>query len=495
MKNVFRSRHWWWLLLIPLLVGVLRLRFDVEVLNLLPEKEPVVQGLKLYQQNFSNARELIITVQGSNPETVESGARSLAEFLRTKTNLVTAATWQPPWLEHPEQGAELIAYLWLNQPPELFGQLTNRFAPANLVPLLASARERLATSFSPEDIARLSYDPYDITRLPEKVASGAAGFGQGQELFASQDGTFRIMFVEARPDLTSYRDCVKWYQALKESVSAQSNLLPPNVSIHYTGRPAFVSEIGGGMERDMGAPSAGTLAVIAILFYLTHRRWRPLLWLLVLLILILAGALALGGFFYGTLNVVSLGFASILLGLAEDFGIVLYQESRIHPNLSIKKIRREAAPGIFWSALTTSGAFLLLILSVLPGLGQLVSLVAIGIVLAALVMLYAYLPPLLRGEKRAGAGEATKESHPTSVPRSRFYQPAIWALTIIMLLFGVGILLSYPPRFDKSPDALKPKNSEAYATLDVIKKQMNREQEPLWVMAKGRDEREIGRKL
>ena len=61
-------------------------------------------------------------------------------------------------------------------------------------------------------------------------------------------------------------------------------------SIHYTGRPAFVSEIGGGMERDMGAPSAGTLAVIAILFYLTHRRWRPLLWLIVLLILILAGA-------------------------------------------------------------------------------------------------------------------------------------------------------------------------------------------------------------
>ena len=92
---------------------------------------------------------------------------------------------------------------------------------------------------------------------------------------------------------------------------------------------------------------------------------------------------------------VSLGFASILLGLAEDFGIVLYQESRTHPNLSIKEIRREAAPGNFWSALTTSGAFLLLNLSGLPGLGQLGSLVAIGIVLAALVMLYAYLPPPL----------------------------------------------------------------------------------------------------
>src|SRR6478736_10230415 len=100
MKKVFRSRLWWWLLLIPLVVGVLRLHFDVEVLNLLPGQEPVVQGLKLYQQNFSNARELIVTVQGSEPDAVEMGARSVAEFLRTQSNLVNAVTWQPPWLEH-----------------------------------------------------------------------------------------------------------------------------------------------------------------------------------------------------------------------------------------------------------------------------------------------------------------------------------------------------------------------------------------------------------
>src|SRR5436190_16761994 len=138
---------------------------------------------------------------------------------------------------------------------------------------------------------------------------------------------------------------------------------PPNVTVRYTGRPAFVAEIGSGMERDMGAPSAGTLAVIALLFYISHRRWRPLLWLIVLLIFILAIALALGGLVYGTLNVVSLGFASILLGLAEDFGIVLYEESRTHPELPVSQIRQIAAPGILWSSVTTCGAFLLLNLS------------------------------------------------------------------------------------------------------------------------------------
>ena len=54
------SRQWLWLLLLPpVALGVWRLRFDVEVLNLLPSESPVVQGLKLYQQNFANARELI----------------------------------------------------------------------------------------------------------------------------------------------------------------------------------------------------------------------------------------------------------------------------------------------------------------------------------------------------------------------------------------------------------------------------------------------------
>ena len=49
-------RHWLgWLLLVPIGLGLARLRFDVEVLDLLPADVPVVEGLKIYQQNFANA--------------------------------------------------------------------------------------------------------------------------------------------------------------------------------------------------------------------------------------------------------------------------------------------------------------------------------------------------------------------------------------------------------------------------------------------------------
>src|SRR5882672_9706902 len=153
------SRQWLWLLLLPpIALGLWRLRFDVEVLNLLPSESPVVKGLKLYQQNFANARELILTVSAPDAGQAEASARLIALALRARPDLVAGATWTPPWLEQPEQAAELMAYLWLNQPPALFAELTNRLSGQNLTNTLSESRESLATSFSPGDVAMRGYD-------------------------------------------------------------------------------------------------------------------------------------------------------------------------------------------------------------------------------------------------------------------------------------------------------------------------------------------------
>lgn len=507
--------HWLWLLLlVPVALGLWRLRFDVEVLNLLPDESPVVQGLKLYQQNFANARELIITLNTREAGLAESSARAIALALRARPDLVAEATWTPPWLERPDQAAELIAYLWLNQTPEALADLTRRLAGESLTNTLIESREALATSFSPNDLAMRGYDPLGLTRLPESGGSGStSGFGSGSEFFSSADGTFRLVFAEAVNELASYKACAKWLAEVKRVVEAarSPDAFPPEVVVRYTGRPAFVAEIGSGMERDLAGPSVGTLVVIALLFYFAHRRWKPLFWLLALLVIILAGTLALGGLVYGTLSVVSLGFASILLGLAEDFGIVLYQESRTHPHLSLAELRHEAAPGIFWSAITTAGAFLLLNFGGLPGLGQLGTLVAIGVGLAAFVMLYAYLPPLLeksvtrpapgaQGESKASSPQwfalGPAAMHKPAEPRSeRVTSRAAWLVTTLLVLAGAFQLWRTPPHFDQSPDALRPKNSAAYAALDEIKTQLNRPQDPLWIVIAGDNESSVARRL
>ena len=377
-------KRWLWLLLIPLALGLTRLRFDVEVLNLLPRELPVVHGLQLYQRHFASANELLVTIEAPDAERAERAARSLAEHLRTATNLVTAAHWQPPWLEQPELAAELAAVTWLNQPPAVFAQLTNQLG--NPAATLAATRERLATSFSPEEIARASFDPFGLTQLPASV-SAPASFGRGDGMFASADGTFRLLFVKPRGALATYPECAAWLEAMRAHTAAwQRDNAASGITLHFTGRPVFVAEIASGMERDMQNSVLGTLGIIAVLFWWAHRQWRPLLWLLALLTLTLAGTLALGGLVIGTLNVVSMGFAAILLGLAVDYGLVMYQEALAMPGATATEVRQHRGPGILWSAVTTAGAFLVLNFSGLPGLGQLGTLVALGIALGALAM-------------------------------------------------------------------------------------------------------------
>ena len=488
--------RWWWLLLLaPIVVGIARLRFDAEVLDLLPENVRAVAGLKIYQQHFTDARELILTVQAADADAAKSVAQAIAEKLRAETDLISDVTWQPPWQDHPEQTAEFIAYLWLNQPPDIFNQLADRLAVTNLANILAATREQLATTLSPMDIAQSGYDPFGLTRLPENLTGLAAGFGEGEQVFASADGTFRIIFVKARYELNGYRECTDWFDAVKKSVSAA---LPAGdkIKIGYTGRPVFVAEISASMKRDIIRSVGGTAVIIAILFWLAHRRWRPLLWLLTLLAVILASTLALGGLIFGTVSVVSMGFAAILLGLAVDYAVVHYQEALAQPEWSVPEIRRAIAPSIFWAAVTTISAFLVLNFSGLPGLAQLGSLVGIGVALSAFVMIFAFLPPLF--PKRM-------KPNPSPVPRTPSSRPSgeraaargkiVFAATAILLFGGAAVLFSGLPKMDATAKALQPRGSQAYAALDAVENNLSQKRDPLWLVVSGRNESEVAGKL
>ncbi|HVV71087.1 MAG TPA: MMPL family transporter, partial [Verrucomicrobiae bacterium] len=495
------GRWIWLLLLVPVALGLARLRFDVEIFDLLPANLDAVEGLKLYQEYFANARQLIITVRAPDSDTAERAAQSIAERLVRQTNLVAGATWEPPWVEHPEQVAELVAYLWFNQPPNVFDDLTNRLAPGKLASVLAATREQLATSLSPEDIARLSYDPFGLTRLPGNAAGAAPSMAQGQGMFSSPDGKFRIVFVEARGNLRSYRDCERWLSGIKPAVQsavASSSEVPGQIAIGYTGRPALVAETAAGMQHDITTSVGGTAAIIAVLFWLAHRRSKPMLWLLALLALILGSTLALGGLIFGKINVVSMGFAAILLGLAVDYAVVHYQEALAHPNLSIPQIRHAIAPSIFWAAVTTITAFLVLNFGGLPGLGQLGTLVGLGVALAASIMIFEFLPPLFpnRTEQAVEPGPDPVAEPAVPARASRTRVRIVFGVTALAVGLTVAILvvLGRPP-IDSTANALRPRRSPAYDSLEEIQANLNQQREPLWLIVGGRDLSQTAQRL
>ena len=473
------------LVLAILVAGLLRVRLDVDVFNLLPSGSATVEGLRLYQRTFGSSRELIVSLRAPDADLAARSVRSLAERFET-SGLGSHVIWQSPFREDPEALAELLAYLWFNQPPPDFEAMAERFRDDRLHEVLAGTLERIATSFQPQEVARLARDPYG---LGDVARAGGTLLPDGtSDPFAGADGSFRILFLGAPEDAEGFWQTRRWLSSVKESIAAWriDQAVEPSVMINITGNPAFVEEVGSGLLRDVQFAAVGTLLLVAALFWLAYRRWGPLLWLVTLLVLVLAVTVAVGGLILGTLNAVSLGFAAILLGLAADYGLILYQERISNPHRPMSEVRAAVAPGILWAAATTAGAFFMIGRSSLPGLTQLGTLVGIGILLAAVVMLTLYLPPLAR----------VVVYTPTGTPAPfRMASRQAWVLTALMVGLSIVVLSIIPPTVDTATNELGPKNARARAALAEVKREVGGFDDALWLIVTGRDETQVGERL
>jgi len=479
-------------LAIILLVGFGRLRIDVDVFNLLPIDSRMVDGLKLYQRSFGTSRELIISLRSPDANQTEHAARSLAGELG-RSDLTTRVIWRSPFQEDPAALGEFLAYLWFNQPSDNYAELTRKLQKDQLQLTLDSTLERMATSMRPQEIARLSYDPFALTDLPGSVTSSQAPWAK--DPFASPDGSFRILFVAAPDETAGFLKYRRWVAQMTDFVNGwkQKYEIDGSLFIRITGTPAFVSETGSGLMRDMQFAALGTLLLIAGLFWLVHRAAIPLFWLLTLLVSIVIITVALGAIFLGTLNGISLGFAAILLGLAADYGLILYQEFVVDPHRSLEEHHSVVAPSILWSSVTTAGAFLMISRSSLPGLAQLGILVGIGILVAAVVMLLAFLPPLLRRVRQSTKliiKDRTRE-RPAFILRSK----TAWGVTLLVAGASVFMLLNRLPAIDYSTSNLGPRENQAMAALEEIRREIGGFDDILVIIIAGTNDREVADRM
>jgi len=466
-----------------------RLRLDVDVFNLLPTDSRMVEGLRLYQRSFGASRELIVTLHADGAEQAEEAARSLADSL-SAAGLTDRVIWRSPFREDPAALGELLAYVWMNRPAEEFAALASRFDPQRLAPTIEATLERLATSFEPREVARLSRDPFALSDLPAELTPSA--LGDAGDPFASADGSFRVLLAHPPFDEGNFWDIRRWVRGVADHVETWRREDPrrATVKVRLTGDPAFIKEIGAGLLDDMRLAALGTLSIIAGLFWLAHRRWAPLAWLVSLLLFVVVATVSIGGALLGALNAVSLGFAAILLGLAADYGLILYQEYVADPGRSVSEHRSAIAPSILWAAATTAGAFVMVGRSSLPGLTQLGVLVAIGISLAALVMLVAFLPPIARR-----SGDRAQSGPPAPLVPGMPGGPTGWIVTAAILVVCGGVLARQLPRVDAGTEELGPARGESRSALEELQREVGGGHEALWLIVAGADEREVAERL
>ncbi len=373
--------------------SVMRVHFSANLYEMMPEDLPEVQGMDRLNRYFSRDGQLIVTVKADEGFAAGEAIASLSRHLSGHEDLVAEVFRELTLTELVRDGGGLLAWLWLNATEGKIDALGERLAPGQSTAEIAIAMESIQSGFFDQDVVIRSYDPLGISRFGDLL-----GGGTGPDPMSSGDGTFQVMYVEGNGvDFSDYRDAAKWIKRMKEVVAIwesewrEAHAGDSPVTVGLTGTPAFMAEVGAKMERDMSLSVFSTMVLIALLFWIMHRQSKPLSWIISAMLAILAITLSLGGAVFGDLSVMSAGFAAILMGLAVDYGIVIYREA-MDSGGDARTLRKNVGPSIFWAAATTAVVFFSLNLSSLPGLAEMGNLVAMGVVVGALVMLYGFAP-------------------------------------------------------------------------------------------------------
>jgi uncharacterized protein len=440
--------------------GLTRLRFDTDILSMLPGELPEVKGLKAFHQAFSKNDELILVIDGSESAagTLPDAAASLGKKFEAD-GVAKHARWKPRWNEEPEGIAELLAYLWLNGDPAVTQAWADQLAPAQSQATINEALAKIATSPEGLEMVMYAHDPFGFLNHPA-VATFMTSSNQAGDGFESQDGRTQLLFVDAPAAVAGYREADAWLKKLRVSVSDWQKTAGQGLRVRFTGEPAFSSEIGVAMENDLSGSISITLGLIGLLFWWMQRRFSLLLGLAGVLILVFAVALGIAGWLYGELSIMALCSVEILIGLAVDYGLVICQEAKVagHDRTALK-----AASGkpVLFGALTTTVVFLALNLGGLPGMAQLGSIVGIGLIAAAVLMLVVYLPFVVRfGVKRDAAKGSGK-----ILPRRKLSLTITAALVLTSLLI---LTIHGLPGAEFSSKIMRPRHSEAMATFEHL---------------------------
>jgi hopanoid biosynthesis associated RND transporter like protein HpnN len=216
-----------------------------------------------------------------------------------------------------------------------------------------------------------------------------------------------------------------------------------------------------------------TIAVVLFILWLALRWLRIIFAVFACLVVGLSITAALGLLMVGTLNLISVYFAVLFVGLGVDFGLqfsVRYRAERHEVNdvreALLQAGRRAGAP-LTLAALTTAAGFFSFLPTVYKGVSELGLIAGVGMLIAFSTSI-TLLPALLK--LLNPPPEPEQLGYAVLAPVDRFL--AEHRLPILIVTVGVvvcGLPLLHWLRFDFNPINLRSAKTEAVATyLDLI---------------------------
>ena len=443
------------------------------------ESLPWRQRAEAFKAEFPQFRDLLVAViDAREPEEAEATASALAEALgRDPAHFLTVR--RPDALPFFKQ--EGLLFL---DPPELEKVLDRTIDAQPFIGELAKDPDArglfaaLGLLGTGVEQGEANLAPYlsALNGFHQAMADAIAGHPRplswtrllGGEL-ADLGGKYKFVLAQPRLDHTKLQPGGAATQAMRAAAARLEFVKSGDARVRITGSVALADEEFASVAEGAVTGLIGSILLISLWLFLAVRSWRLIVPILLTLGLGLMLTLLFAAAAVGTLNLVSVGFGILFVGIAVDFAIqfcVRYREYRHEhpaPAAAMAETGRRVGGQILVAATATSAGFLAFVPTDFRGVAELGLIAGVGMLIAFFCTV-TFLPAAIglfrpRGE-RAEVGFAW------AAPLDELVRGRRRPLLIGFGLLGsLGAVLLPQLGFDADPLHTKNPHTEAMQTL------------------------------
>ncbi len=439
-----------------------------------------------FEDAFDRERLILAVVEAPTPELTNSAAKALAEKLSGDSAHFESVQPLGSGEFYEKNG---LLFLPVQEVAKTTGQLQQAAPLIEIMagdPSIRGLTGALETGLAGVKRGQLKLDSTErpftlISQTVENVLNQGNATFSWRELVSDKPLTDseKRAFIEFKPILD--------YQALEPGKDATDAIRQAAKDLNFegayqarvrlTGPVPIANEEYATIQDGAIRNGIGTVLVVLVILWMALHSAKIIFAVFVNLFIGLSITTAVGLMMVGSLNLLSIAFAVLFVGLGVDFGIqysVRYRSERFkNDNLSeaLAQAARRAAVPLSLAAMATAAGFLCFLPTDYKGISELGEIAGAGM-LVAFVSSITVLPAMLR--LLNPPGESDPVGYAFLAPVDRFLEDYRIPIIVGTLLVAVaGLPLLYFMKFDFNPINLRNPKAESIATFLDLRKDPN----------------------
>jgi hopanoid biosynthesis associated RND transporter like protein HpnN len=439
-----------------------------------------------FERAFDREKLILAVVEAPTPELASAASKALAEKLSGDTTNFESV--------QPLGSGEFFeknGLLFL--PVEEVGKVTGQLeAAAPLIEIMAGDPSirgltgALETGLAGVKRGQVKLDSTErpfglISQTVEDILSKGTATFSWRELVSDKPLTDadRRAFIEFKPklDYNALQPGKDATDAIRQAATDLDFADKYSARVRLTGPVPIANEEYATVQEGAIVNSVATVLIVLVILWLALRSAKIIFAVFVNLFIGLAVTTAVGLMMVGSLNLLSIAFAVLFVGIGVDFGIqfsVRYRSERFKNEdlaLALESAARRSAVPLSLAAMATAAGFLCFLPTDYKGISELGKIAGAGM-LIAFISSITVLPAMLK--LLHPPGEREPVGYAFLAPVDEFLERHRVIIVVgTLLLVVAGLPLLYFMKFDFNPINLRNPKAESIATFLDLRKDPN----------------------